>query len=87
MDFIETIGPIWKVLSVGVLLGAGLPAIFAIGMRLQSPAPSGAGIATQPGAGRRVAGIACFGVVIVAVLFGLAVLVGGDSVLSAVGLG
>ncbi len=88
MDLIATITPIWKVLAVGILLGAGLPAIFAIGMRLQSPAsPDGGSIAGQPAAGRRIAGIACFVVVVVAVLFGLAVLVGGDSVLRAVGLG
>ncbi|PRZ42980.1 hypothetical protein CLV47_10333 [Antricoccus suffuscus] len=87
MDFIATIAPIWKVLSVGILLGAGLPAIFAIGMRLQSPAASDGAVSTAPTVGRRVAGIACFGVVVVAVLFGLAVLVGGDGVLNAIGLG
>lgn len=87
MDLIDTITPIWKVLSVGILLGAGLPAIFAIGMRLQSPASADGSMSTAPAVGRRVAGIACFVVVVAAVLFGLAVLVGGDSVLSAVGLG
>ncbi len=88
MDFIATIAPIWKVLSVGILLGAGLPAIFAIGMHLQSPASSdGVSVAIRPAAVRRIAGIACFALVIAAVAFGLAVLVGGDSVLRAVGLG
>lgn len=86
MDLIETIAPIWKVVSVGILLGAGLPAIFAVGMRLRSPEPSDGSVSAAPAIIRRAGGIVCFGIVVVAVLFGLAVLVGGDSVLSAVGL-
>ncbi|MCR5977810.1 hypothetical protein GDN83_08675 [Gordonia jinghuaiqii] len=38
----ETMEAIVKVLIVGLVLGAGLPALFAVGMRLQST-PDGAG--------------------------------------------
>jgi len=86
VDFITTIAPIWKVLAVGILLGSGLPAIFAIGMRLQSPA-SAQGGTVRLAATRRVAGVCCFVLIVAVVLFGLAVLVGGDHVLKAVGLG
>ncbi|WP_207837818.1 hypothetical protein [Williamsia soli] len=40
----ETVEAIFKVLVVGLLLGAGLPAIFAIGIRLHS---AGSGEATD----------------------------------------
>jgi len=87
MDFITTIAPIWKVLAVGILLGSGLPAIFAIGMHLQSPASSDGSAVARQGIARRTAAVACFILVVVVVLFGLAVLVGGDKLLNAIGLG
>lgn len=50
---------IWKVLAIGLVLGAGLPAMFAIGVRQQSE-------------GRRAVAVVAFGVVGVGVIAGLA---------------
>ncbi len=72
------------VLIYGFLLGAGLPVIFALGVRAlagggsevatgggSAPAPPGA-----PGMGSRIVAYAAFGVVIVAVVIGILVIVG-----------
>ncbi len=62
-----------RVCVVGLLVGAGLPALFAIGLR--ALAPAGAGDGDFPGAQaqgrlprRRVAGIALAGVCLVVIL-------------------
>ena len=44
---------LWKIVVVGLLAGAGLPALFAIGLRALSPR---AGAAVETGAGAGVAG-------------------------------
>ena len=88
MNILDAIAPIWKVLLVGLLLGAGLPAIFALGLRSLAGGSASAGSA--PASARPLgvlgAGLA-FLVVVLAVAFGIAVLIGGTSVLSTVGLG
>lgn len=66
----------WKVLAAGLILGAGLPAVFAVGVRLSA---TGAGATTfpvgGPRAGYRVAGVLCLVVVALAVAVGITVIV------------
>ena len=76
----------WKVLVAGLLLGAGLPTLFAVGVRSLAHAATGsaAGPASGPvssmASGARAAavrslGILCFAVVVLAVLLGLTYIV------------
>lgn len=66
----------WKVVVAGLLLGAGLPALFALGIRLSA---EGAGETGAPVARGRPAsallGKACFAVVALAVALGITVVV------------
>lgn len=68
---------VWKVLAVGLLLGAGLPAIFALGVRSLAAGVGGDAetdhASPQPAA-KIMAGI-CFAVVVLAVVLGLTVIV------------
>jgi hypothetical protein len=71
----------WKVLLIGVILGAGLPALFATGVRSLAYGQGGdaerhagsAGPSVHP-AGKVLAGI-CFAVVLVAVGLGITYIV------------
>jgi hypothetical protein len=69
----------WKVLVIGVILGAGLPALFAVGVRSMAYGQGGdaeghpAGPAAHP-AGRIVAGL-CFLVIVLAVVLGISYIV------------
>ncbi|MEV7188086.1 hypothetical protein [Kitasatospora sp. NPDC093102] len=72
------LGALWKIIVVGFLAGAGLPALFAIGVRALHP-PVGVGRAGVP---RRTAGALghtvatmCFAVVLAAVGWGIFVIV------------
>jgi hypothetical protein len=72
---------IWKILAIGLLLGAGLPALFAAGIRALAYGQGGAaeiqaaGTAAVPHPiGRAVAGL-CFAIVIVAVVLGIVFIV------------
>ncbi|MEV7781986.1 hypothetical protein [Kitasatospora sp. NPDC088351] len=57
---------LWKIVAVGLLAGAGLPALFAIGLRaLNPPARTG---------GHAVAGL-CFAAVLAAIGWGISVIV------------
>lgn len=82
---IKTINALWQVIAVGLLLGAGLPALFSLGMRAlehnRVPAPAGVTTSSADGTvastgGKIGAGI-CFGVTILAVLFGIVVIIFG----------
>lgn len=69
----------WHVLLAGLLLGAGLPAIFALGIRSLSWGAvdaSGEAIAHHrpPAVGKAVAAL-CFGVVLLAVAAGISIIV------------
>ncbi|WP_329561199.1 hypothetical protein [Kitasatospora sp. NBC_01266] len=75
---------LWKIVVVGLLAGAGLPALFAIGLRLLSPpvAADQAGRDGQGAAGRSTAGPVgyalaglCFAVVLAAIGWGISVIV------------
>ena len=66
----------WKVLVAGLVLGAGLPAVFALGIRFSA---AGAGATELPvtrgRAGYTALGLVCFLVVALAVALGITVIV------------
>ncbi|MFJ7906507.1 hypothetical protein [Kitasatospora sp. NPDC096204] len=76
---------LWKIILVGVLAGAGLPALFAVGVRaLYPPAPAPAPPPAGAGAGvpRARAGalgvtvaVVCFAVVLAAIGWGIFIIV------------
>lgn len=73
MDILtNTLDSLWQVLLIGLVLGAGLPAIFAFGIRSLSSGTvnTDGSVGTRTTAGI-VGGIVCFGVVVVAVVAGL----------------
>jgi hypothetical protein len=74
----------WKVLLAGLLLGAGLPMLFALGVRFLAYGAGGDAEVHESGvtgATRRpigtVAGYALFGVVVLGILLGIAFIVAG----------
>lgn len=71
------LGGAWNVLWVGLLLGAGLPAVFALGIRALSYGVGGDADATDhvPHPAARVVAYLCFAVVLVAVAAGIGVIV------------
>lgn len=66
---------LWQVVAVGIVLGAGLPALFALGLRFWYGSAED-GVITRPPAAT-VAAVACFGVVALATLFGIVVIIFG----------
>ena len=79
MDTLKhTLDSLWQVVLVGLLLGAGLPAIFAFGLKALSvgePSDEAAAAGTTRVARPVVAtaaAITCFAVVIVAIVAGIA---------------
>ncbi|MFC5890619.1 hypothetical protein RMN57_00150 [Kitasatospora sp. CM 4170] len=69
---------LWRIAVVGLLTGAGLPALFAIGVRaLNPPTGDGEAAAGRPAVGPlryTVAGL-CFAVVLAAIGWGIYVIV------------
>ena len=76
---------IWQIVVVGVLLGAGLPALFAVGLRALSAPAGGRTAQAAPGAdsdhvyggnpvGLVVAGV-CFAVILAAIGYGIYLIV------------
>jgi hypothetical protein len=75
----------WRVALVSLVLGAGLPAVFAVGVRqlviASGGGPGGDGSEATPGAPpssatwHRVLGWLCFAVVVVAVVIGLSIII------------
>ena len=66
---------LWKIVVVGILLGAGLPALFAVGLRALSPATvpvesADGGAQTANVAGRAFA-IVCFAIILAAIAWGI----------------
>ncbi|TCN54107.1 hypothetical protein EV641_105132 [Rhodococcus sp. SMB37] len=82
----STLDSLWQVVLVGLVLGAGLPTIFALGMRSWSLGHDGTGT-VDPGRRTlgRVGGIACFTVVVVAIIAGILLLT-ADFLSSSVGI-
>ncbi|AQA23730.1 putative membrane protein [Rhodococcus sp. MTM3W5.2] len=74
MDLLsKTVDSLWQVVAVGLLLGAGLPAIFALGLRAldsgSTTDPATATTTRKPAA--VIAAGACFAVVVVAIITGI----------------
>jgi hypothetical protein len=68
---------LWQVTAVGLLLGAGLPALFALGLRsLGADGPDG-GPADASSPLGRIGAFVCFALVAVAALLGIVVIVFG----------
>lgn len=68
----------WKVLAVGMLLGAGLPGVFALGVRAMAYGLAGDAEEdpnARPHPIGRALGILCFALVALAVLSGIAIIV------------
>jgi hypothetical protein len=79
---IKAFDALWQVLLAGVVLGAGLPALFALGMRLLAAnrpvTVDGTTFAGPPTGVGRVGATVCFGLCVLAVLFGIVVIVFGS---------
>lgn len=67
----------WQVLLVGLILGVGLPAIFALGVRSLASSGVGGGLAgaKSPNPAGKALAYVCFFVIAVAVIIGLVALV------------
>ncbi len=77
---IKALSSLWQVLAVGLLLGAGLPALFALGVRSINtgrPVLAGADGRARPTPAGIAGAVVCFGVCVAAVLFGIVVIVFG----------
>lgn len=84
---LSSLSPIWKVLVVGLIAGAGLPAMFALGLRfLVGTTPIGGSAAVQPSPADKIAAGFCFLIVALAVVAGLLILAGPKSLLAHFGL-
>jgi hypothetical protein len=71
----------WHVLVAGLLLGAGLPTLFALGVRAGAGAadevrPDGTVVSHPPRLGGRALAGLCFSVVLFGVVIGIMVIVG-----------
>ncbi len=83
---ITSISPIWKVLIVGLILGAGLPALFAFGLRSASGTVSPDGTVTAPNAAGRLIGGICFLIIALVVVAAIVVLAATKPFLARFGL-
>ncbi|WP_250002694.1 hypothetical protein [Actinoplanes sp. M2I2] len=63
----------WKVLLAGLILGAGLPVLFALGIRSLAAGAGGGTAAPRPTG--KVVAYALFAIVVLGVLLGLTVIV------------
>jgi hypothetical protein len=80
---VKALQAIWQVALVGLLLGAGLPALFALGVRALHGAEVAVGApGSSPSAtpARRTLAYLCFGVCVAAVVFGIVVIVFGQQI-------
>ncbi|MGI3781450.1 MAG: hypothetical protein ACRYG2_11805 [Janthinobacterium lividum] len=73
--FLKAFEALWQVLLAGVILGAGLPALFALGIRVlgsgRALAADGATYTTPPTGSGRAGSTVLFAVCVAAVLFGI----------------
>lgn len=84
----KSLTAVWQVALGALILGAGLPALFALGIRslygretlVASPAGGAEPQLSRPTTLGRVGAVVCFGVVIIAVLFGIVVIVFGKQI-------
>lgn len=75
---------LWKILVVGLIAGAGLPALFAVGLRAislrragEGPLPEESDHVLGDNPAGIAAGVACFAVVLVAIAWGIYLIVKG----------
>jgi len=82
--FLKSFEALWQVLVAGIVLGAGLPALFALGIRVlgsgRTLAADGASYTTPPTGAGRVGSTVLFAVCGAAVLFGIVVIVFGSQI-------
>ena len=75
---------LWQVLAAGLILGAGLPVLFALGIKIlgsgRTLAADGATYTTPPTGAGRAGSTVLFGVCVAAVLFGIVVIVFGSQI-------
>lgn len=84
---VKSLSALWQVLAVGLLLGAGLPALFALGLRslnagrtvvtAGSGGYGGTAEVSKPSSLGLAGAIVCFSILIAAVLFGIVVIIFG----------
>jgi hypothetical protein len=78
---VKSFEALWQVLAVGLLLGAGLPALFALGVRSLNSGrvllADGPEIVSKASPAGKVGAVLCFGLTALAVLFGIVVIVFG----------
>ena len=74
MDLLtNTANSLWQVVLVGLLFGAGLPALFALGLRSLS-AGIEPGTDGRPTTAGKLGAAACFAVVLIAIIAGILML-------------
>lgn len=68
---------IWKVLAVGIIVGAGLPALFSVGIRSMAYGVGGdAEVSHESGHPvGKIIGYLCFALVIACIMMGIAIVV------------
>ena len=82
MDIVmKALAALWQVVAVGLVLGVGLPALFALGVRALNThrvlVSDGTEILSRPSAAGRAVAVLCFGLTGLAVAFGIVVIVFG----------
>ena len=88
----QSLSALGQVLAVGLLLGAGLPALFAVGMlSLSRGRAAEADMRLHPGtrgvsSAGKIGAYVCFGLVILSALFGIIVIVHADWAFALFGL-
>lgn len=76
-QFLAALDGAWRVLLIGLLLGAGLPALFAVGIRALAWGTGGEaerhadGVVLKPHVGGRILAYTMFALVVLAVLAGV----------------
>nr|WP_280441729.1 hypothetical protein [Nocardia brasiliensis] len=70
---ITNLNSLWKVMLAGLVLGAGLPLVFAVGVRFWSAAEtvSADGRVTQRNYPALAVALVCFGLIIAAIVTGI----------------
>jgi hypothetical protein len=87
MDILtKALSALWQVLLVGLLLGAGLPALFALGLRslntcrvvVDAGSGGASAASSKPSPLGLTGAVVCFTVVVLAAAFGIVVIIFGN---------
>lgn len=70
----DTLNSLWQVVAVGLLFGAGLPALFALGLRSLAAGANSETGAGEPTVAGRIGAAVCFAVIVAAVFGGILLL-------------